>query len=94
MGARQTILDPSQNSPEVREFEKALRQQVQRGARQREEPEREDDRREPGDELPAGRDERDEAQRRDREDDRAAPREDLPGRPAGARRSGLVHRRL
>lgn len=28
MGARQTILDPSQNSPEVREFEKALRQQV------------------------------------------------------------------
>lgn len=28
MGARKTILDPSQNSPEVREFEKALRQQV------------------------------------------------------------------
>jgi ATP-dependent Clp protease ATP-binding subunit ClpA len=28
MGARQTILDPSQNSPEVREFEKALRRQV------------------------------------------------------------------
>src|SRR5580692_1879229 len=28
MGARQTILDPSQNSPEVREFEKTLRQQV------------------------------------------------------------------
>ena len=28
MGARQTILDPSQNSPEVREFEKALRQRV------------------------------------------------------------------
>ena len=28
MGARQTILDPSQNSPEVREFEKALRAQV------------------------------------------------------------------
>src|ERR1039458_5906684 len=28
MAARQTILDPSQNSPEVREFEKALRQQV------------------------------------------------------------------
>jgi ATP-dependent Clp protease ATP-binding subunit ClpB len=28
MGARQTILDPSLNSPEVREFEKALRQRV------------------------------------------------------------------
>ena len=28
MGARQTILDPSQNSPEVREFEKALCQRV------------------------------------------------------------------
>ena len=28
MGARQTILDPTLNSPEVREFEKALRQQV------------------------------------------------------------------
>jgi ATP-dependent Clp protease ATP-binding subunit ClpA len=28
MGARQTILDPTQNSPEVREFEKALRAQV------------------------------------------------------------------
>ncbi len=28
MGARQTVLDPSQNSPEVREFEKALRRQV------------------------------------------------------------------
>lgn len=28
MGARQTILDPTQNSPEVREFEKALRQRV------------------------------------------------------------------
>ena len=28
MGARQTMLDPSQNSPEVREFEKALRRQV------------------------------------------------------------------
>jgi ATP-dependent Clp protease ATP-binding subunit ClpA len=28
MGARQTILDPTQNSPEVREFEKALCQRV------------------------------------------------------------------
>lgn len=28
MGGRQTILDPTQNSPEVREFEKALRQRV------------------------------------------------------------------
>jgi ATP-dependent Clp protease ATP-binding subunit ClpA len=28
MGARQTMLDPSQNSPEVQEFEKALRRQV------------------------------------------------------------------
>src|ERR1700685_2317337 len=28
MDARQTILDPSQNSPEVREFEKGLRQRV------------------------------------------------------------------
>ncbi len=28
MGARQTLLDPSVNSPEVREFEKALRQRV------------------------------------------------------------------
>jgi ATP-dependent Clp protease ATP-binding subunit ClpB len=28
MGARQTILDPTQNSPEVREFEKALSQRV------------------------------------------------------------------
>jgi ATP-dependent Clp protease ATP-binding subunit ClpB len=28
MGARQTVLDPTQNSPEVREFEKALRQRV------------------------------------------------------------------
>ncbi len=28
MGARQIILDPSQNSPEVREFEKGLRQRV------------------------------------------------------------------
>jgi len=28
MGARQTILDPNLNSPEVREFEKALRRQV------------------------------------------------------------------
>src|SRR5579872_1683282 len=28
MGARQTVLDPNQNSPEVREFEKALRHQV------------------------------------------------------------------
>src|ERR1035437_10100482 len=28
MGARQTILDPSLNSPEVREFEKALSQRV------------------------------------------------------------------
>ena len=28
MGARQTVLDPSLNSPEVRDFEKALRQRV------------------------------------------------------------------
>ncbi|MBZ5561282.1 MAG: AAA family ATPase, partial [Acidobacteriia bacterium] len=28
MGGRQTILDPSMNSPEVRDFEKALRQRV------------------------------------------------------------------